>query len=316
MKKIVVTGSLAFDYIMDFPGTYEEHILPEKLKTLSVSFRMQKLNKNFGGVAGNIAYTLSLLNLSSQIVASGGAFDFQNYMQHLKTHGINTDTINLVADEFTANAFIMTDRNNCQITGFYPGALSSDKLLSLNSCKNIDFVILGPTDTEAMIRFVKEAKEKNIPYLYNPVQHIPELTGPKLKDAIQGAEILIGNDYEIALILKKTRLAKKDLLQKAKIVITTLGERGSLIETAKEKVTVGIAKSAKIVDPTGAGDAYIAGFVAGYVRKLSLQTCGQMGAVAAAYAIENYGTQNHKFSTYDFQKRYQQTFGNMIQWAV
>lgn len=313
MKSVIITGSLAFDYIMDYPHTFEADILPEKLKALSVSFQVQNLNKNFGGVAGNIAYNLSLLGQASAIVASAGAYDFSEYQKHLQGAGIKTDSISLVKKEFTANAFIITDKNNCQITGFYPGALSHDKFLSFPSYQNIDFVIIGPTETDAMVGFVKEAQKRHLPYLYYPVQHIPQLTGEQLTEAIFGAEILIGNDYEIALIMKKTKLSKKELLAKTKILVTTLGAKGSFVETKKEAIAISIAKPKAIVDPTGAGDAYIAGFVNGYLNSLSLLTCGQMGATVAAFAIENYGTQNHKFSAFDFQKRYQQTFGKVIQ---
>lgn len=300
MKHTVVTGSLAFDFIMDFPGSYEEHILPDKIKTLSVSFLVDNLNKNFGGTAGNIAYTLALLKQKPKIVASAGEKDFDTYKLHLEKFGVDTTLINEVANEFTASAYIMTDKNNCQIAGFYPGAMKQDETLSIGET---DFLIVAPTTPQAMDNFVTEAKKKHVPYLYDPAQALPRLQGASLEAGIAGADIVIGNDYEIALILEKTRLSKKELLTKTKIVVTTLGDKGSMIATSDQQFTIGIAKAEKVVDPTGAGDAYIAGFTAGYLDKLPLEMCGKMGAVAASFAIEKYGTQNHTFTNEKFNDR-------------
>ena len=310
MKNIVVTGSLAFDYIMDFPGSYGEHILPDKIKTLSVSFLVQNLNKNFGGTAGNIAYSLALLDQPPTILASAGKKDFDEYLSHLKTISINTDRLNIVDNEFTATAYIMTDKNNCQIAGFYPGAMTHDEKLHLEKI-DTQFVVAAPTIPQAMINFIATAKKKNIPFLFDPAQALPRLTKDHLLYGVDGAEIVIGNDYEIALILEKTGLSKKEILNKTKILITTLGPEGSVIEAKNQRMTVGIVKPTKIVDPTGAGDAYIAGFIAGYTRQLPLQICGQLGATAAVYAIEQYGTQNHRFTMEEFNDRYKRSFGEM-----
>lgn len=315
MKNILVTGSLAFDYIMDFPQTFEENILPEKLKTLSVSFLAQNFSKNFGGVAGNISYNLGLLNQQPIVLASGGKNDFEAYDKHLKKTKANTEYINRINNEFTANMFMITDKNNCQIAGFYPGAMEKDSELKIKSVKQnqeINFVVIAPTMPKAMDNFVSQAKKLSIPYLYDPAQQIPRISPKELKNGINGAEILIGNDYELALIMKKTGFTKNEILKKVKILITTLGEKGSLIETKKEKIKVGIVKPEKIVDPTGAGDAYIAGFLAGYINSQPLKACGQMGATCASFAIEQYGTQSHNFTTSEFQERYKKAFGETV----
>lgn len=311
MKKVVVTGSLAFDYIMDFPQSFEENILPDKLKTLSVSFLVNNFSKNFGGVAGNIAYNMSLLGQKPLVLASAGEEDFEQYNKHLKKTGAQTNSINLVKKEFSANMFLITDKNNCQIAGFYPGAMSKDETLSLRKLKP-DFVIVAPTVPLAMDNFVKESKKLKIPYLYDPAQQIPRIEALQLIEGIEGADILIGNDYELALIMKKTGFTKKQILQKVNILITTLGEKGSTIETKKETVKVGIVKISKVVDPTGAGDGYIAGFTTGYIKNLDLKICGQMGAATASYAIEKYGTQNHKFTDEQFKKRYKDNFNGEL----
>ena len=302
MKKILVTGSLAFDYIMDFPESFGDHILPDKIKTLSVSFLVDNLNKNFGGTAGNIAYTLALLKQSSILLSSAGKKDFDDYRKHIDKTGIVSNFINIVDDEFTASAYIMTDKNNCQITGFYPGAMTKDETLSIKEIA--DFLIVAPTVPLAMDNFVNQAKEKNIPFLFDPAQALPRLTKEQLINGIEGSDIVIGNDYEIALVMEKTGFSKEQTLQMTKVLITTLGEKGSLIETKEQQVTVGIAKATTVVDPTGAGDAYIAGFVKGYLEKLPLKACGELGAVAASFAIEEYGTQKHSFTQESFENRH------------
>lgn len=306
-KKILITGSLAYDYIMDFPESFEENIIPEKIKTLSVSFLVQNYSKNFGGVAGNIGYNLALLKKNPCILSCAGKKDFQIYDKHLKKTGVDTDLINKVPNEFTANMFMITDKNNCQIAGFYPGAMSKDKDLSVER-KDFDLMVISPTVPEAMNNFVKQAKKFNMPYLYDPAQQIPRIPKEDLIEGINGAEILIGNDYELALILKKTGFSRKEILRKVKILITTLGEKGSMIETKNNKILIGIAKPKTVVDPTGAGDAFIAGFLSGYINNLDLKTCGQIGATTSVYAIEQYGTQSHRFTIQQFKKRYQQTF--------
>ena len=313
MEHIVVTGSLAFDYIMDFPQTFEENILPDKLKTLSVSFLAQNFSKNFGGVAGNISYNLGLLHTPSILLASAGAKDFGQYRTHLRKVGVDVAKANIVKNEFSANMFMITDKKNCQIAGFYPGAMAQDATLSLDTIKNIDFLVVSPTVPQAMDAFVKEGMKRNIPFLYDPAQQIPRLSKKQLIDGVSNAAVLIGNDYELALIAKKTGLTKKDFLAHNRIVITTLGEKGSIVERGGEKIQVGIAKPKTIVDPTGAGDAYIGGFIKGFMENQPLRTCGQMGATLASFAIETYGTQKHAPSYKAFQSRYKQAFKSVLE---
>jgi len=301
---------LAFDYIMDFPQTFEENILPDKLKTLSVSFLAHNFSRNNGGVAGNIAYNLSLLSIKPLILASAGKKDFTSYKKELEKRGVNTSLINIVPNEFSANMFIITDKNNCQIAGFYPGAMSEDT--NLNIPQNTDFIVVSPTVPSAMDNFINQAKKKKIPYMYDPAQQIPRIEVEQLKNGIDGAEILIGNDYELSLITKKTGFTKKEILKKVKVLVTTLGEKGSLVETEKEKTEVGIAKPEKIKDPTGAGDAYIAGFLAGYLNGKGLKESGTIGATLSSFAIEQYGTQNHKPTVSRISKRFKENFKTQL----
>jgi len=318
MKTILVTGSLAFDHIMDFPETFEENILPDKLHTLSVSFLVRNFGRNFGGVAGNIAFNLGLLEERAAILASAGDNDFAPYNDHLCNVAVVTQYVNRVRNEFSANFFVITDSNNCQIAGFYAGAMVQDTALSIHQCDPclLDFLLVSPTMPDAMDAFVREAKQSGIPYLYSPAQQIPRLSPEQLRYGVDGAEILIGNDYELSILMKKAGLSKRDLLRQAKIVVTTLGADGSTIEVGDEAICVGVVPPAEIVDPTGAGDAYIAGFLRGYLRHDDLRVCGQLGATAASYALEKYGTQNHAYTLQDFASRYTQAFEPGIRRAV
>ncbi|MBI4100502.1 carbohydrate kinase family protein [Candidatus Microgenomates bacterium] len=314
-KNILVTGSLAFDHIMDFPQSFEENIIPEKIKALSVSFLAENFSKNFGGVAGNIAYNLSLLRQKAIIFSSAGKRDFGPYEKHLRKVGVDMAVVNQVDDEFTANMFMITDKNNCQIAGFYPGGMSDDSRLSIKSskrAKSCDFIVVSPTVPAAMEKFIKEAKSLGVPYLFDPAQQIPRLTPEQLREGIDRAEILICNDYELTLITRKTGLSEKQILSKVKILVTTLGEKGSRIETKDQKIMAKTVKPRQIVDPTGAGDGYIAGFLAGYLNGYPLKTCGQIGATVGTYAVEQYGTQKHKFNIIQFKKRYQAAFKEAI----
>lgn len=311
MKKILVTSSLMYDFIMDFPGKYEDQILPDKLKTLSITFQIDHLSKNFGGNGGNMAYTLSLLNVPTTLMTSLGTNDAEPFLEHLRENNVNTKYINLVENEFTGNCFIMTDSVHNQITGYYPGALREDSNLSITNIKDLDMhelMIISTSTPPAQMNYILQAISNNKPYLYAPGQEIARLNGEQLKIGIAHAKIIVVNDYELAMVLKKTGLSKNDLLNHAQVLITTLGPQGSLIQTKKQEIQVGVAKSDKSIDPTGAGDAYIAGFAAGYIRKLPLKVCGQMGALAATCVIEHYGTQKHKFSLHEFEKRYEESF--------
>lgn len=309
---ILVTGSLGFDHIMDFPGTFEENILPDKLKTLSVSFLVHTFSKNFGGTAGNIAYTLGLLGQKPSVLASAGK-DFGAYRKHLEKTGVDTRRINIVKNDFTGNFFVITDKNDCQIAGFYPGAMSQDTSLAItDSNPKPRFVVIAPTMPRAMTKFARECKSLGIPYLYSPAQQIPRLTREQLLQGLHGAEVVVGSDYEMEFISKKAGVTKRGLAKMAKVVITTLGAKGSLIEREGNAVKVAVAKPKKVVDPTGAGDAYIAGFLTGYAKGLGLVASGQIAATAAVYAIENYGTQAHRFTKREFQARYGQNFGQDV----
>jgi len=305
---ILVTGSLAYDIIMNFPGKFSDSILPEKIHMLNVSFLVDKLIKNKGGTAGNIAYSLALLDTPVSILAAAGN-DFFEYDSFLKKVGVDTSKVSINKDDMTALAFITTDQSDNQITGFYPGAMNGSESLSVTKS---DFVVISPDNPVAMIKHAKECQALKIPYMFDPGMQLPRLTDEDLKVAISGAEILIGNDYEMNLLKSRLWMEDVDLLKQVKIVITTMGEKGAEILSKEGKVVITVAKPNSVSDPTGAGDAFRSGFLAGYMRKFSLKTCGQMGAVASCYTVEKYGTTTHSFTIPEFCKRYEDNFKEKI----
>ncbi|TSC53370.1 MAG: adenosine kinase [Microgenomates group bacterium LiPW_16] len=298
--KIIITGSLAFDFIMDFPGKFSDHILPEKIHAINLSFLVKTMKKQRGGTAGNIAYNLALLGLRPTILAAAGN-DFADYKNFLKKSGVDTSMIRIIRVEPTASAFIFTDMADNQITGFYPGAMRQATKLKIEAA---DFVVIAPNEPEAMINFAKECQKFGIPYLFDPGMQLPRLSVEDLACGVRVAKILIGNDYEMALINEKL----KRKMDKDKILITTLGEKGSIIEADGKIYKIPPAKPKKVLDPTGAGDAYRAGFLAGYLRGFHLSVCGKMGSVCAVYTVEKYGTQTHRFTLREFTERYKQNF--------
>ncbi len=306
---ITVTGSLAFDTIMDFPGKFSDHIMPDKIHQINLSFLVNTLKKQNGGTAGNIAYNLALLNQPVSIVGAVGS-DFTEYQKFLEKAGVNTSRIKVLENESTSSAFIMTDKSDNQISAFYPGAMKENSHLSLEG--NSDLVVISPNDPAAMVKFAKECQATNSPYLMDPGMQLPALEAADLKNMTQGATILIGNDYEISLLCNKLQITSNKLLEQVKILITTLGEKGSTIQSKSETIQINAGKPKEVVDPTGAGDAYRAGFLAGFTKGFDLKVCGQMGGVASCYAIEKYGTTSHKFTVQEFCGRYQENFGEQL----
>ncbi|MBI2600273.1 carbohydrate kinase family protein [Candidatus Daviesbacteria bacterium] len=307
---ITVTGSLAFDHIMDFPGKFADHIMPDKIHQINLSFLVNSLKKQKGGTAGNIAYNLALLKIPVAIVGAVGV-DFLDYAKSLKETGVDISQIKIIENNLTSSAFIMTDNTDNQITAFYPGAMDYTDKLSLENNK-ADFTVISPNNPQAMVNFCKQCQNSNTPYMLDPGMQLPALSPEDLKNMISGATILIGNDYEISLLEEKVALDENQLLSQVKILITTLGEKGSIIQTSGQTVKINPAKPRQVLDPTGAGDAYRAGFLAGYLKNLDLKTCGQMGSLAACYAVEKYGTSNHSFNMEEFKHRYQENFGEEL----
>lgn len=307
---LIITGSLAYDYIMDFPGKFADHILPDQLHNINLSFMVNKFDKRRGGTAGNISYTLALLH-TPQILFSAVGKDFDEYAKAFTKLGIETIHILINKNIHTATGFAMTDKTDNQIWGFFNGAIADAATLQLQTVANKgDFVVIGPNGVEGTMSMVKQSIKQGLPYLFDPGFTLTQISNEDLTLGVAHANILIGNDYEINLI--KERVPDYDEVIKGTTVVTTLGEKGAFIETEGKKLTIKPVKAKKVVDPTGAGDAWRGGFLAGFERGFDLQTCGEMGAVAAVYAVENYGTQEHHYTKSQFTKRYKNAYNQKI----
>ena len=292
-KTILVSGSLAYDRIMNFPGRFRDHIMPDKIHMLNLSFEVETVEERFGGTAGNIAYNLKLLNQNPLIVSAAGE-DFEQYRNHLRINDIDDSLIEIIADTKTAFVNIITDLDDNQISAFYPGALA-DASVSNKIPKEAEVAIASPEAKESMINRIVVYQKKELPYVFDPGQQIPMFSGQELRQCMDGAKILIGNDYEISLIRQKTALSIKNILKKAEILVITLGKQGSRIYTSTGVIKIKSVKPAKFIDPTGAGDAYRAGFVSALIDGQSLKQCGTLASKIAAKAIEHYGAQEHRF---------------------
>ncbi len=315
-QEILVTGSIAYDRIMNFPGYFKDNILPDKIHILNVSFFINNLKESFGGTAGNIAYNLSLLRLSPKILANVGVKDFVLYEAWLKKNKIDISKIRILSGQQTASAYIITDQADSQITGFYPGAMLqpiTSKLKINNSYKlKANLAIISPQNPIDMVKLPKLFKQTKTSYIFDPGQQTTSLSGQQLKQAISGCKVLIGNDYEISLISKKTGWKNGDLAKKTEILVTTLGEKGSIIKQGNKVYKIPSAKPKNTSDPTGAGDAYRAGLIFGLLKGWPLDKVGRLAGLVSVYTVEKYGTQTHRFTWLEFKKRYRQNFGEEL----
>jgi adenosine kinase len=307
--EIVLTGSIAFDYLMKVPGYFEDHILPDNLDCLSLSFLVESMVRQPGGIAPNIAYNLALLGERPLLFATAGE-DFAAYQDVLEGKGVDTSGIKLIEGEFTASFFANTDLANAQIASFYPGAMASAADLSLNDLegKKPELVLISPNDPLAMVRYVEECKALEIPYIYDPSQQIPRLNGDELQNGLDGALALFVNKYEFGMVQKKTGLSAEEIREKTQFSVVTLGEEGSLIYQKDKEVDIPVVTPDNIADPTGVGDAFRGGFLSGYAHGWELEICAEMGAVAAAYCLEQEGPQGHSFTPKEFVIRFREHF--------
>ena len=306
----VVTGSIAFDYLMSFPGRFQEHILPEKLDRISVSFLVDELNLRRGGCAANIAYSLALLGERPLLVGAAGS-DFGPYGKDLEALGVDISGVLVKKDVLTASFFANTDQDGNQIASFFTGAMQYAREISLPEVvKDPDpLVLISPNDPEAMSRHTEDCRREGFRFLYDPSQQIARTPGETLARDARGAWILMVNEYEEEMFLKKTGLAREDLGGLARNVIVTLGARGAEIRTPKETIRVPAVEPEEILDPTGVGDAFRAGLVKGLAAGLSWETAGRMGSLAAAYVLETDGPQSHRYTISEFVERYEARFG-------
>lgn len=306
---IVLTGSIAYDYLMTFPGRFREHILPDQLANLSVSFLVDSMVRQRGGAAANIAYNLALLGERPRVMATVGE-DFEEYRAWLEAQGVDTSAIKVIKGDFTASFFVSTDIDNNQIGTFYTGAMAHAHTLSFRDLGDAptELAVISPNDPPAMVQYAEECWQLSIPYLYDPSQQIVRLSGDQLQAGIKGAQLLMVNEYEFEMIRDKTEMSERDITERVEALIITRGDQGSTIHTQDQMIRVPIVPPRQIVDPTGVGDAYRAGLLKGLALRAPWQIAGQMGAVAAAYVLEVKGTQNHRYSRAQFVARFRKHF--------
>jgi len=307
---LVITGSIAFDYLMSFPGDFMEHIKPDKLNKLSLSFLVDEMRKQYGGCAPNIAFTLALLGERPVVMGTAGQ-DFGDYRAWLDAHDIDTSGVRVIPDVFTASFFVSTDLQQNQIASFYTGAMAYARELSFYDVTTpVDLTIISPNDPLAMQKYPVECKALGIPYIYDPSQQIVRLDGAALRAGVEGADILIVNDYEYELLKDRTGMSEADIRAAVKrAVIVTRGEQGSHIWAGGEEMVVPIVPPQQVLDPTGVGDAYRAGLIKGLALDLPWRICGQIGALAATYVLETHGPQAHTYTLATFGERYKTVFG-------
>jgi len=307
---VIVTGSIAYDYLMTFPGRFAEHILPDKIEHLSVSFLVDEMRRQRGGCAANVAYNLALLGERPRLMATAGQ-DFGEYRAWLEQHGVDTSLTREEPDLFTASFFVSTDRDGNQIASFYTGAMACARDLSFHNLEagQVDLVTISPNDPEAMVKYAAECRELGIPYLYDPSQQIVRLSGDALQAGLQGCDILIVNEYEFEMLREKTSLTPEEIRSApARACVVTRGAEGTRIWAEGSVYDIPIVPPERVLDPTGVGDGFRAGFIKGLSASLPWEITGRMGALAATYVIEQPGAQSHHYTLAEFVARYRQFF--------
>ncbi len=305
---VLLTGSVAYDYLMTFPGLFKEQILPERLASISLSFLVDSMSKQRGGVAPNIAYTMALLGERPRVMATVGE-DFGEYRAWLDSKGVDTSLMKVIPGLFTASFFATTDQASAQIASFYPGAMG---VASTQSLKDLpgkpDLVIVSPNAPDAMMKFPAECRELGIKYLYDPSQQVLRLEGDELARDMEGAYFLFCNDYEFDLISKKTGWNLEQILKHVKVLVVTRGRDGASLYTDGQEYFIPTVPEDEIVDPTGVGDAFRGGFLTGYAHGWDWTLCGQVGSLAAVYCLEQRGPQSHSYTRKKFVERFRRHF--------
>ncbi len=305
---ILITGSVAYDYLMTFPGYFKEQILPERLASISLSFLVDSMSKQRGGIAPNIAYTMALLGARPRVMATVGE-DFEEYRAWLEAKGVDTALMCVVPGVFTASFFATTDRASAQIATFYPGAMGYASNQSLKDLAGKpDLVIVSPNAPDAMMKFPAECRELGIRYLYDPSQQVLRLEGSELARDMEGAHFLFCNDYEFGLISKKTGWSLDQVLKHVNILVITRGKDGADLYSGDDSVHIPTVPEDQIVDPTGVGDAFRGGFLAGYSLGYDWKLCGEIGSLAAVYCLEQRGPQSHGYTRRQFVDRFRKHF--------
>lgn len=318
MTSILVSGSTAYDKIMDFPGKFSDHILPNKIHNINVSFGITNLNQNYGGTAGNIVYSLGLLGEAPYLISQVGN-DFGAYEQWMRKHHIRLSLVHKVKGTTCSTAHIITDQNDNQIAGFHFGAMQTPALQNPKIRKAVESKIntqaiglLSPGNLDDMLTLAALYTKNKVPYVFDPGQQLTWMTPQQIRTVLKGASILIVNDYELAMIEKKLGSKRPQIQTKLDKLIVTVGPKGAYWYTGGKLEKYPVAKPKKVVDPTGAGDAYRAGLVKGIIEGWDDTLTARVAALCATYAIEQYGTQVHTYTKKEFEKRFFTSFNKKI----
>lgn len=309
--KALICGSIAYDTIMVFEGRFKQHILPDKIHMLNVSFLVPQLRREFGGCAGNIAYNLRLLGDAGYPMATVGR-DFGPYAQWLRQAGVPTDYVKVIESEHTAQGFVTTDLDDNQIWAFHPGAMGSSHLNRVSDAGEVTIGIVAPDGRDGMVQHAAQFAAAGIPFVFDPGQGLPMFDGEELRAFISQATWLAVNDYEWQVLQQKTGWTAAQALQQLEAVIVTRGAEGSVIHTRQGEIRIPCAKAAAVVDPTGCGDAYRAGLIHGLLHGYDWETTGRIASLLGAIKIEARGTQNHRFTRDEFEQRYRVAFGQPL----
>lgn len=308
-KTALICGSVAWDTIMVFKDRFANHILPDKIHRLNVSFLVPELRREFGGCAGNIAYNLRLLGDVGYPMATAGRDFAPVYREWMAENGVPADHVRVLEAEHTAQAFITTDLDDNQITAFHPGAMQQSHLNKVSDAKDISIGIVAPDGRDGMIQHAQQFATAGIPFIFDPGQGLPLFSGEDLAQFVEQATWVAVNDYEWGLVQQKTGWTVTDVTRRVKALIVTRGAHGSVIHTPEGDIEIPCAKANAVVDPTGCGDAYRAGLLHGLLHGLDWRTTGQIASLMGAIKIESLGTQNHRFTPAEFEARLRRSFG-------
>jgi adenosine kinase len=304
---VLICGSMAYDTIMVFEDQFKNHILPDKVHILNVSFLVPELRREFGGCAGNIAYNLKLLGGEPTIMATVGK-DFEPYAIWLKNHQIDNTHVMVKEWSYTGQAYITTDKDDNQITAFHPGAMNFSHENKVSDVPGVSLGIVSPDGRQGMIDHATQFAAANIPFIFDPGQGLPMFDGDDLKRFIEQATWLTVNDYESQLLMERTGWSMEKMAAQVQAMVITKGGEGSVIYTEGKEIQIAPVRASKVSDPTGCGDAYRAGILFGLSRGLDWQTTGQVASLMGAIKVEHKGTQNHQFSMSEFKIRYKEAF--------
>jgi len=308
MKKILVTGSIAYDTIMVFPDRFKNHLLADQLHILNVCFLTPQMRREYGGTAGNIAYNLKLLGEEPLVMATVGE-DIEPYLQRLAGLGIDAQLLKRIAGQFTAQAFITTDLDDNQITAFHPGAMNHSHENRIGRETGATIAIIGPDGKEGMAQHARQCAQAGIPFLFDPGQGLPMFSGAEIGEFLKDAAYVAVNDYEGKLLEEKTGRKLEEIARGVKALICTLGAKGSLIFSGTERHEIPSVPADAVVDPTGCGDAYRAALLTGLVRGWDWPTIGRLGSIMGAIKIAQRGAQNHRLSRGEIEARFKRAFG-------